>query len=159
MTKQARTKQCHCGNQIVEAANISNAQWENKKFCSKKCKTIEIKTPVARIIELYTKHQKSNVEIAAMFSVSHPAISRLLQRNGIKVSPKGSRIKAADKQPIIDLYRKLNSAEKVSHQFPYCRKSIDKFLQEELVMLPRHTQGIIKEAFSNPDTIALNNWR
>lgn len=73
-----------CGNVFFRSKKLSQSQWDNRKFCSKKCSGTKLKINIQNLIKDYQNNLSSS-ELALKYSCSSTHILRILKANNVSI--------------------------------------------------------------------------
>lgn len=73
-----------CGNAFFRSKKLSHCDWDNRKFCSKKCSGTKLKINTQNLIKDY-QNNLSSTELALKYNCSSTHILRLLKANNVSI--------------------------------------------------------------------------
>lgn len=73
-----------CGNVFFRSKKLSQSQWDNRKFCSKKCSGTKLKINTQNLIKDY-QNNLSSADLALKYNCSSTHILRLLKANNVSI--------------------------------------------------------------------------
>ena len=106
-----QSKKCQfCNSTFYRPKNYSSTQWDDRKFCSRKCGATKIKVTHDDIIYKYILLEMSSPEIAGECGISDTHVRRILKQSNVKIRSRGEYQKLSANRPeVIAKHRKAST--------------------------------------------------
>lgn len=109
-TSQGEEKTClFCGKRFGRVKNLSNSQWHERRFCSRKCGSTKRTISDKDLISLYVESKMSSNEIGEVVGMSGVHVCRILKSVGVVMRAASLNKKIALNRPDVKEKMRLYS--------------------------------------------------